>query len=321
MSTCELEFPHLVDSTMRASFKACPQKFFWEWMRRLTLMEKSPDLLAGGAFAKGMEVTRREFYGNNLDAETAITRGAIAIMDFFGDYEPPSSNPKTCERMIGAFQDYFDTYPLATDYIQPLMTPNGPAIEITFAIELPGTRHPTTDMPILYGGRYDMIAKHLKYDALYVEDEKTTKQLGSTWADKWSLRGQFLGYMRGAIEYGFPVAGAIIRGISILKTKYGHAEAIVSAQEWMIEQYMEQVVRDVKAMRRHWEENFWDKAFDESCNSFGSCPMKKLCLSPDPERWTSMLYRRNNWNPLAKNPEEPTEAEKDIILEDGRPNT
>ncbi len=298
-----IDFPALIDSTMRASFKACPQKFYWEWMRRLTLVEKSPDLLAGGAFAKGMEVVRRAFYGEKKSADQALYEGIIALIEFFGDYDPPESNPKTCARMVGALDEYFQVYPLATDYIQPYMTSDGPAVEITFALPLQ-VKHPTTGDPILYGGKFDMIGLHQQYELLYVVDEKTTKQLGPTWPDKWTLRGQFLGYMWGAQSYGIEVTGSLIRGISILKKSYGHAEALISLKPWMLDEFIEQVNRDVADMIRHWEEGHWGKVFDEACNSFGGCPMKKLCLSPEPERWISQLYRRNHWNPLKKNPEE-----------------
>lgn len=294
----------MIDSTQRASFKACDHKFYWEWLRRLTLCEQSPDLLAGGAFARALEVARRCFYADGVSAHDSEAEGALALIEFFGDYEPPENNPKTCERMLGALTYYFDCYPLETDIIQPLRTPNGPAVEITFALPIPGTKHPETGEEVLYGGRFDMIGLHTGFDALYVVDEKTTKQLGYTWAEKWSMRGQFLGYMWAAQSHGHPVAGSIVRGISILKTKYGHAEAIVGMQQWMLDQYIEQLADDVRRMISSWERNYWGKCFDESCNSYNGCPMKRLCLSREPELWTSQLYRRNTWNPLKKNPEE-----------------
>ena len=299
----ELDFPAFIDSTMRGSFKACPQKWYWEWLRRLTLVEKSPDLIAGGAFAKGIEVVRHAFYGEGKSSDQAIYEGVIALIEFFGDYDPPESNPKTCARMVGALDEYFQVYPLETDYIKPVMLESGPAVEITFAIPLE-IKHPQTGDPILYEGRFDMIGLHQEYQLKYVVDEKTTKQLGPTWADKWTMRGQFLGYMWGSKHYGIEVNGALIRGISILKKSYGHAEAIVTLQEWMLDQYIEQVHRDAQRMVEHWESNIFDKAFDEACNAYGGCGMKKLCMSPKPELWVTQLYRRNNWNPLKKNPEE-----------------
>ena len=40
--------------------------------------------------------------------------------------------------------------------------------------------------------------------------------LGEAWAKPWDLDSQFTGYVRAALEYGFPVAGVVIRGVGLL---------------------------------------------------------------------------------------------------------
>jgi hypothetical protein len=39
--------------------------------------------------------------------------------------------------------------------------------------------------------------------------------LGEAWAKQWDLDSQFTGYVRAALEYGFPVAGVVIRGVGL----------------------------------------------------------------------------------------------------------
>ena len=295
-------FPDVIDSTSRSSFVSCPTKFYWEWIRRLTLAEKSPDLIAGAAFAHGLEVFRKKFYAEHLSLEDSHAAGLVALTESYGNYEPPEGHVKTWERMAGALDAYLKQYPPATDYIQPHIQDGKPSVEFSFAIPL-DIPHPTTGMPLMYGGRFDLIG--IYQDMLFVVDEKTTKQLGYTWLNQWDMRGQFMGYCLAAIMLGkLPVAGAIVRGISILKHDYGHAEVILPIQHWQLEKWFEQMKRDVRRMIVAWESGIWDQAFDSACASYSGCSMKRLCLSPEPEAWISNFYIRNEWNPLRANPEE-----------------
>lgn len=306
-----IPFPSLVDSTMRASFVACEAKFWYEWMRRLTKTEVSTDLLAGGAFAHGLEAARLAYYAEALSAEDALIQGVTALTEFYSDHEPNKTNPKTWARMVGALDYYLQVFPFATDKIQPYIAKGKPAVEFTFAVPIPDTAHPETGDPILYGGRTDMIGQYNQ--ALFVVDEKTTKQLGGSWIDQWSLRGQLIGYSWAAQTLGnLPVAGVFIRGVSILKTKYGHAEVIVYTNKWLIERWLEQLSIDINNMIRCWKSGRWSQNFDQACNAYGGCQIKMLCESANPEPWIKQFFIRNTWNPLQKNPEEV--KQKDTIL-------
>ena len=55
-------FPHAVDSTMLATFRSCPQKFFRQYVEHWKPKAESVYLVAGGAFASGIEAARRAFY-------------------------------------------------------------------------------------------------------------------------------------------------------------------------------------------------------------------------------------------------------------------
>jgi hypothetical protein len=154
----------------------------------------------------------------------------------------------------------------------------------------------------MYGGRFDMFAEF--QDAMFVEDDKTTSQLGPSWMKNWVLDSQFTGYCFAAREFGHTVAGAIIRGLSILKSGYGHAQAIVYRPDWMIERWYENLLRTIEDMIRTWEQERYIYALDKhSCNAYGGCGFSRLCESPNPQGWLEMYYEPRIWNPLAKGDE------------------
>lgn len=51
-------FPHAIDSTMLATFRSCPQKFFRQYIQHWKPKTESVHLIAGGAFAAGIEAAR-----------------------------------------------------------------------------------------------------------------------------------------------------------------------------------------------------------------------------------------------------------------------
>jgi len=221
-------------------------------------------------------------------------------MEYWGEFEPPAhKQQKSLERVLGALASYFDQWPIGTDYIRPHQWHGGDGIELTFALPME-IAHPETGEPLLYAGRFDMLAEY--QGQLWVEDDKTTSQLGPTWGDKWNLRGQFTGYCKAAHSFDLPVAGAIIRGTSFLKNSFGHAEAITARPKWMIDQWWEQLHRDTERMILCWQEGFYDQNFSDSCDAFAGCQFARLCLTQEPEEWIAGHYATRIWDPLAKDP-------------------
>ena len=302
MTDAKLSFPQLVDATMIREFRSCPKKFSLSFMHNLTIGE-STHLVAGKAFATGLEVARQSYYDEKNAWDKAQFDGYNALIEAYGDHDPPdhgSASNKTLPRMTGALEYYFTQFPLPTDTLQPVIQHGKAAIEYTFAIPIPGTAHPVTGDPILYGGRFDLLG-YIGDDpsTVFVVDEKTTSQLGASWSRQWDMRSQFTGYCWAAKQSGHNVAGALIRGVSILKTKYDHAQAVVYRPDYMIDQWLFQLKRDIIAMQRCWEEGYWDYNLDDTCSSYGGCLFTPLCSSVEPERWMSQ-YTERNWDPLHK---------------------
>lgn len=295
-------FPELVDNTALSSFKKCPQDFFYSGIQQITGKGGNIHLHFGGAFAAGLEAVRRAYYDNDHSEEAAIKHGietASAFWDTKADLMPEDL-PKNKDTLLGALFEYFTEYPLATDFLKPHKPEGGDSscIEFTFAIPL-SVMHPVTGNPILYGGRFDMLAE--KDGVLFVEDDKTASQLGSQWMRNWLLDSQFTGYCWAAREFGYPVAGAIIRGVSILKRGFGHAQSIVYRPDWQIDRWLHVTEMLVRQMIRTWEHDGWYPVLDKhACNSYGGCGYHQLCESPNPESWIEMNFEPRVWNPTAK---------------------
>jgi hypothetical protein len=294
-----LPFPDLIDNSALSSFKKCPKDWYYSSLRAITSTGGNIHLHAGGAYACGLEHARKAFYDDGLPEEDAILVGIHALTIFWGADTPEHASAKSYDRMLLALIEYFCEYPMDDDIVKPYRLPSGKgAVEFTFAIPT-DIKHPVTGNPILYGGRFDMLAE--REDVLFVEDDKTASQLGSQWNRNWTLDSQFTGYCYAAQAFKYPVAGAIIRGVSILKNGYGHAQVITYRPQWQIDRWYEQTMHYIKMMIAYWEQGFYPYALDKhSCNSYGGCGYSKLCESPNPESWIPMEYEPKIWNPIEK---------------------
>lgn len=320
-------FPHALDSTMLAAFRSCPHKMFRQYVQHWKPKAESVHLVAGGAFASGIEAARRAFFegkayvskaergfvrlldehevekfrdspGLEGDRESAEALGLQALIDHYGDFECPSDSAKSLERTCGALEFYFENYPLGADGMDPINLSGGKrGIEFSFAHPLP-VNHPVTGDPILYTGRADMIADFA--GGVYIVDEKTTSSLGASWSRQWEMRAQFTGYSWACREFGIDTAGTIIRGVSILKTKYDTQQAITNRAGWELDRWLEQTCRDIERMIKQWKEGWWDFALDHACAEYGGCSMLQICKSNDPETWLPMYFEQRVWDPLAR---------------------
>jgi hypothetical protein len=295
-------FPKVLDSTIISAYRACPQKCFREYIQHWKPKTPSVHLHAGGAYARGLEIARKAFYLSGHSEQDSIAAGLKALIEFYGDFECPADSAKSLDRTAGAFEYYFTQYPMGSDKAVPITLPSGErGIEFSFAEPIDIT-HPETGDPLIYCGRMDMIADFA--GGVFGEDDKTTSALGATWPKQWDMRAQFTGYCWGAARAGFPLSGFLIRGVSILKTKYETLQAVTYRPDWMIDRWYEGLIQTVGAMLQSWETGYW--AYDEAdaCSAYGGCLFKQVCLSRDPDPWLEGSFIRRVWNPLTRTEEE-----------------
>jgi len=312
---------------MRSDVVSCHTKAYWAWLRKLSSPEPSIDLIAGGAFARGLEIFRLDYYGEKKSKEEALQRAMMEAIAAYGDtVVPDKKENKGPDRVVTALAAYFERYDPDTDHIQPHFAPSGkPMVEFTFSIPLPVT-HPEDGEPLIYAGRFDMVGKF--QGQLIGVDEKTATQLGSSWQKQWNLRAQFTGYTWAMQQYGFPVVGIMVRGVSFLTanskvawngTGHGFEESFQLRPQYMIDQWYEQLIRDLENFKQAWLDGVYDQNFSESCASWSGCAFQSLCQAADPEPFTSN-YGTRDWDPLAKIPEKketkPVETVQDAAFMD-----
>jgi len=292
-------FPSVVDSTIIAAFRSCPQKakleFFDHWKPR----DPSVHLHAGAAYASGLEAAREAFYIEGKSPEDSIAIGVGALLSAYGSFDCPEDSPKSATRMAGALEFYFEKYPLGEDKAVPLqLGENRRGIEFGF-VEPLEIRHPETGDPILYSGRMDMICS---YDGMTLgEDDKTASQLGASWSRQWDLRSQFTGYVWGAKQAaGLHLNGFLVRGVSILKSKYDTLECITYRPAWQLDRWYEQLLKDIQRMIRCWEEGYFDFNLDHACTEYGGCLFRQACLMADPLPLLQQQFRRRKWDPVTR---------------------
>lgn len=298
MSQTRPMFPHVIDATILSAFRSCPQKMFRTYVEHWKPQNESVHLVAGGAFAKGVEEARRAFYEQGKSADEAEAIGMQGLIHAYGDFECPSDSAKSLERMCGALEFYFANYRLGEDGADPITLSDGSrGIEFSFAEPLE-INHPVTGNPLIWAGRADMIATFC--DAIYLFDEKTTSSLGASWSKQWEMRSQFTGYCWAAKKVGIDVNGTIVRGVSILKTKYDTQQAITYRTLHEIDRWYEQTLRDIRRMIVCWEQGYWDYNLDHSCAEYGGCSMVQVCKSSSPQDWLPMYFTKRVWDPLAR---------------------
>lgn len=291
-------FPTVLDSTIIAAFRSCPTKAHLEFMQHWKIKNQSVHLVAGAAYAAGLEAARAAYFVDGQSPDTAIALGLAKLIAAYGDFECPPESAKSLERTAGALEYYFTAYPMETDKAIPMTLPGGKrGIEFSF-LEPIDIIHPETGDPILYSGRMDMM---VDFDGMHLgEDDKTTSQLGASWPRQWDLRSQFTSYVWGAGRAGIKLDGFLVRGVSILKTKYDTLQAITYRPQWMIDRWYEQLLRDAKRMIAAWEEGYFDLNLDHACAEYGGCPFRGVCQMRDPTSLLETQFERRKWDPVAR---------------------
>ena len=255
------------------------------------------NLIAGGAFAKGLEVVRKAFFNDHLPFEKALKRGQIEALIYYEEHEPfGTSAVKNVWRTVTALSAYFQAYPIDA-LLTPVPLRNGKyAIEYSFAVPTQ-VRSPETNDPILYTGRYDMLG-HSPEGTVFIIDEKTSTQLGESWAVQWRMNNQMTGYIWGSQQSGLAVDWACIRGLSFLTAGYGSCEVLTHRPKWRIEKFEENLNLTLRTLVNAWQTNTWEQNLGRTCADFGGCAYLTLCESKEPEEWIPLNFKENTWNPL-----------------------
>lgn len=308
MTQFEPQFPAYVDNTMVSAYKTCAYKFSTIHLRGIQSPEPNHHLNFGGVFAGALEVARIAFFVNGLTAEESISAGGEYILQNFGDWDDDFVGAKNLRNCIWAFENYLRfAYPLDEDRFVPYRrTAAGRhMIEYSFAVPLL-VNHPVTDEPLIYTGRCDMISADRQvaeniWDApeVWIQDEKTTGQMGGTWANQWRLRGQFMGYVWAARQEDIPAVGALTRGVCVYKRNEPKFEqAFNKFSPVIIDRWYEQLIATLEQMVADWKRGYWKQDFGESCSVYGGCHLLSMCELENPEPFFAAKFVERRWDPL-----------------------
>src|SRR5262245_28707826 len=308
-----LELPTLIDATMMSCWRGCGKKFENEFMKHLRPPGLSIDLHAGGCFAVAQETIERCVWERDLSVEDALLYGQGAFLKAWGDFQIPEhkETPKTYDNVWRAVEAYYKRWPPRSDWIIPYKTEDGKrTFEYTFAIPLEPTLpkgvrqkpgyfplHPS-GIPFLYGGRFDKLGFNVHTDKPTPMDTKTGKGIGSLWAEQWTLRSQFIGYVWALQQHGIDASDMLVRGVAILKRDEPKLEeALIPYSEVLVARWHEQLRRDLWRMVEQYNEGYFDYDLGDHCTHFGSCVFLSSCSSRDPSIWLAQFEPRV-WNPL-----------------------
>lgn len=304
-------FPQFVDSTMVACYRSCPRKYFYEFNLHLQPIGTRWDLHAGAAFAAGAEATRLAHLAG-ATYEEAVATGVRILTHYYGPSDPLLEEKqypaKTWLNLINAFRSYWAHFGLDTDTYQLYTTGDVHGVEYSFAIPMEHCRHTDTMDPLLYVGRFDALVH--RGDLLYWLDDKTTGNLGSNWATKWNLRGQFIGYTW-ALEQntwpsGFSVAGGLVRGIGLYANGVDFLQRDLYFTPSLISEWKDDLEATMRNMLDDYESySLLDvlppRVWNDTCTAYNGCPFLEVCRHALPEGLPTGFEQRE-WHPIALEP-------------------
>src|ERR1035437_4649582 len=103
-------FPEVIDSSLIAAFRSCPRKCELDFFLHYKPQDQSVHLVAGSAYAKGLEVARTAYFVEGKPSDDSIALGISACLAAYGDFQCPDNSGKSLARMAGAIEFYFDRY-------------------------------------------------------------------------------------------------------------------------------------------------------------------------------------------------------------------
>lgn len=219
--------PRPIDNTALADYMSCPRKFFYGMVLNRRRQGVTPPALAFGTS-----------WHSALEAhyKTGGDRSAVemAIVTSWEQHDRPDDH-RTMQRVLSCYDQYCNHWgDHALDTARNGRTvgyPENPMVEIPVELAWPGGAHP-------YTGKIDRI---IEINGLYyVEDHKTTSQLGAQYFQQYDPNNQMMGYAWLAQKLtGLRIAGVRINALGVLKTQTKLAREIVSFSKERLEEWAE----------------------------------------------------------------------------------
>ena len=293
-----------IDNTALDAYMKCPRMYFYSMVLSRRKRGAASALEFGSWWHAGLEAFFKEPV-----RELALARGVEAIrVAHTADPVSPDDH-RTLKRCISAFLEYVEV--VKDDGKITLGWPDAPIIESSVNFSLP-------DTPYSYAGKIDRIVRIGGH--LFVEDHKSTSQLGSFFFSNFTISNQMMGYVwLGEQLTGERVAGVRINAFGLLKKENKFAREIISFSRERIEQWRKNTIRWIDKLDQSYDhmaanqtgdsevdmtviEDAWPMNFNQCfASKYGPCQYVSVC-SQQPHRQLQVLesdYEHHPWNPLA----------------------
>ena len=306
-------FPINFSHSMLSDLWTCEFKWYRAYCQRLSGVHRSSDLIAGGLFAKACEITRKAYFNDGLDEETAIDLGYTHIL--IG--EDTTDDLKTNERMAFVFKKYMQKFRMDSSLVPMKLADGTSAIEYTFLLDT-GIAHPELpDQNILFKGKLDGLYERIymgKSVGKYVVDEKTTKTVRRVKGSKAKLidinaeedshrvDGQFIGYHWAARQLGVRTGKALIRRIPIGVEFEAAFELEIPVNQHMINNWetatfskIGEMVEKYKWLQKSGKpaQSAFYPVYNKGCTEFAKiCPFYEGCSEPHGDSILASRYKQ-----------------------------
>jgi hypothetical protein len=297
--------PRSIDNTALDMYMACPRKFYYGMvLNRRRGGPLSPALAYGTVWHKILETHYRT--GGNA---AAVRSAAIAAWQ-------PHFNPddhRTLDRALSAYEGYLARWGEHDAEIKgwgkTVGYPDSPVIENATEIWWPGAPHP-------YAGKIDRVFE--LQGLFYVEDHKTSSQLGTNFFVQFDPSNQMMGYAALAqLLTGLPIAGVRINAHGVLKTQNKFERKIITYSQPRLREWQENYARWIDKLegsyRRHGLSHApemgetddllsaWPHNFNACAARYGQCTYADVCAQVPHVRGRILESEFDEipWDPMA----------------------
>lgn len=276
-----------LDNTALADFMTCPRKYYYGMVlhRRLALgVGRSPALIYGTAWHRAMEL----HYKTNGQRDMVV----LGIYQAWEDHGKQDDH-RTVERCIIEYDNYVERWGLPSEESsKTLGYPTNPLVEVSVNAEWEGCLYP-------YAGKIDRIFE--ENGQLYVEDHKTTSQMGDYYFHQFALSNQMMGYAwLGKQITGRDIAGVRINAHAIYKRESKFARHVLSFSARRLQEWADNYNRWVERVRAAYQTNDFPGNYNACSGKYGMCQFASVCSMP-PQLRQNVLeeeYVEKVWNPL-----------------------
>lgn len=279
------ELARVLDNTAVSTFMECEKKYDYSMRQhRRRRGQTRPALAYGSVWHHIMETHYRTGGDATLVEQTALDR-----------WEPHGQpdDHRTVERAIAEYYNYVDHWgSVEQDQGKTLGFPEDPLLEISVNISWDGAAYP-------YAGKIDRIFTLNGH--IYVEDHKTTAQMGAQYFRQFELSPQMMGYVWIARQLiKMPIAGVRINAHAVYKTQSKFEREIISFSDARLVDWAQNYNIQVSRIKHAHETNTFVRNFGACAGKYGMCQYADVCsVRPDlRHRVLEADFDIFPWNPL-----------------------